>query len=149
MAFNANNIQKILLSSVTLLLLTGCFNPVKQQHDELHSDLLHSDLIGAWKIVNIQGRVITSEQAELVFSAAGKVSGNSGCNQIMGTFKPVHDHLNLSSLASTKMLCAGAANADEQAFNQSLSNIEHFLVKDQQLFLTDEQDKTVIELSAE
>jgi heat shock protein HslJ len=134
------NTQKVLLSSAIILVLTGCVNPVKNQHN---------GLVGAWKIVHIEGENVTSNSAKLIFSATGTVNGNSGCNRLMGTYRPVHDHLNLSVLASTKMLCANANNADEMAFSRALPRIEHFLVADKRLFLTDEQDKTLIALLAE
>lgn len=132
----AKNLKLITIISVVSG-LTACVNPVKKQHDAI---------VGNWKIVDIQGQEIISDQAKLTFSKQGNVSGNNGCNNIKGSYSPVHDHLNLSQLASTRKACSGKAEQHEVAFNQALSKIEHFLVKGKSLFLTDEQDKNVISL---
>lgn len=117
--------------------LTACVSPVKQQHNAI---------VGSWQIVNIQGTAIENDKARLIFNEAGAVSGNNGCNTFTGTYAPVHDHLNLSPLASTRMACNGADAKDEMAFNQALKEVEHFLVKGDSLYLTDMQDETVISL---
>ncbi|MEH6444616.1 MAG: META domain-containing protein [Oceanospirillaceae bacterium] len=132
-----NSKLKIITIIAGVITLTACVNPVKKQHDAL---------VGTWKITDIDGLVINSEKAQLNFSNTGNVTGNNGCNNIIGNYKPVHDHLNLSKLAATRMACKGEEGEIERAFNQSLSKIEHFLVKGQQLFLTNEQDITVISL---
>ncbi|MFT5705768.1 MAG: heat shock protein HslJ [Oceanospirillaceae bacterium] len=133
----ASSKLKTIIMLAGVITLTACVGPVKKQHDEL---------IGNWKITKIEGRVVNSEKAQMKFLNSGNVTGNNGCNNIMGNYKPVHDHLNLSKLAGTRMACKGEADEIERAFNQSLSKIEHFLVKGQQLFLTNEQDVTVISL---
>ncbi len=117
--------------------LTACVNPVKEQQNTL---------VGNWQIVDIQGQAISNDKARLIFTEQGTVSGNNGCNNVMGTYQPVHDHLNLSELATTRMACKGAAQQDANAFTQALTHVEHFLVEGESLYLTDEQDETVISL---
>jgi heat shock protein HslJ len=129
------------LKTITVLsvatALTACVNPVKEQHNSL---------VGNWQIVNVQGQAISNDKARLIFSEEGSVAGNNGCNNVMGTYQPVHDHLNLSPLATTRMACKGAAQQDAQTFTKALTHVEHFLVKGDALYLTDEQDETVITL---
>lgn len=71
-----------------------------------------SSINGEWNIIEVNGSKITSgESKSLPFitfdTATGRVSGNSGCNRMMGSFnvnsKP--GSLELSSMASTKMMC--------------------------------------------
>lgn len=128
---------KLLAITTAAIGLTACINPVKEQH---------AAIVGSWKIVDIQGQAITGDKAKMTFTDQGAVSGNNGCNNIKGSYSPVHDHLNLSELASTRMACSGTAQLEERAFNQALEKIEHFLVEGQALYLTNEQDKTVISL---
>ncbi|EPJ44414.1 MAG: hypothetical protein OFPII_35190 [Osedax symbiont Rs1] len=135
------NLRKIALVSTSVLLITGCINPVKQQQQQL---------AGAWRISSIDGVVIKHVgPAKMLFSAEGKVTGNNGCNKFIGSYQPVGDHLNLSSLGTTRMACGGYADTVERAFNQAVAKVEHFLVKGNELFLTNEQDVAVISLIAE
>jgi len=130
-------IKHALAVSAVALLVVGCVNPVKKQHDEI---------IGQWRIVDINGNSINNDKALLNFSEDGQVFGSNGCNNVKSSYKPVHDHLNLQPVSSTRKLCQGSAANDEKLFNDALLQLEHFLVQDNKLMLTDEQDETVITL---
>ncbi len=139
------NLKKIALISTSVLLITSCINPVKQQQQEQQQQLA-----GVWRITSIDGVVIKQVgPAKMLFTAEGKVTGNNGCNKFIGSYQPVGDHLNLSSLGTTRMACGGNADSVERAFNQAVAKVEHFLVKGNELFLTNEQDIAVISLIAE
>ena len=67
---------------------------------------------GEWNIIEVNGsKVAPGESRTLPFiafdTATGRVSGNSGCNRMMGTFdvnaKP--GSLELGAMASTRMMC--------------------------------------------
>ncbi len=131
------SIKRVLAISAIALLVVGCVNPVKKQHDEI---------VGQWRIADIAGTSINNNQALLTFTEDGKVFGTSGCNNINSYYKPVHDHLNLQPFSSTRKLCSGQAASDEKLFNNAVLQLEHFLVQGNTLLLTDEQDKTVITL---
>jgi heat shock protein HslJ len=71
-----------------------------------------STLGGAWDIIEIDGNAVVPAPNQtfpfLVFdTSTGRVHGNSGCNQMSGTFnaqaKP--GILDLSALVSTRMAC--------------------------------------------
>ncbi|EPJ47755.1 MAG: hypothetical protein OFPI_31590 [Osedax symbiont Rs2] len=132
-----SKITKFSLLLASAALLSGCVNPTKQQHIAL---------VGAWQIISIDGRLIDSSTASMQFSEQGTMSGNNGCNAINASYRPFKDHLNLSPIASTRMACAAESAADEQAFNSAILQVEHFLVQDNLLLLTDEQDQTLISL---
>ena len=123
--------------AVSALVLSACSPQVKPQ----------DDLVGSWSIKQIEGTQIVTDSAKMVFSTQGHVSGSNGCNKIMGQYNPVHDHLNLSQFALTRMACQGQKAQDAALFNAALDKVEHFLIKGDQLFLTDLQDQTVISLS--
>ena len=71
-----------------------------------------SSINGEWNIIEVNGsKVAPGESRTLPFiafdTATGRVSGNSGCNRMMGTFdvnaKP--GSLELGAMASTRMMC--------------------------------------------
>lgn len=71
-----------------------------------------SSIDGEWNIVEVNGSKVTSgESKTLPFisfdTASGRLSGNSGCNRMMGNFdvnaKP--GSLSLEGVASTRMMC--------------------------------------------
>lgn len=137
MQSSKSQITKFSLLLASALILSGCVNPVKQQHNAL---------VDSWKIFDIDGRKINNGAAVMHFSADGSMTGNNGCNAINASYSPFKDHLNLSPIASTRKACPPAQAADEQAFNNAILQVEHFLLKDNLLLLTDEQDQTVISL---
>ena len=71
-----------------------------------------SSINGEWNIIEVNGsKVAPGESRTLPFiafdTATGRVSGNSGCNRMMGSFdvnaKP--GSLELTGMASTRMMC--------------------------------------------
>lgn len=66
-------------------------------------------LNGAWQVVAIKGKEINVADARLIFDVdANTVSGNAGCNSLMGeiTRNPqVSNALQLTNLATTRMTC--------------------------------------------
>ena len=71
-----------------------------------------SSINGEWNIIEVNGSKVTpGESRTLPFitfdTATGRVSGNSGCNRMMGSFdvnaKP--GSLELGAMASTRMMC--------------------------------------------
>ena len=71
-----------------------------------------SSINGEWNIIEVNGsKIAPGESRTLPFiafdTATGRVSGNSGCNRMMGSFdvnaKP--GSLELTGMASTRMMC--------------------------------------------
>lgn len=54
-------------------------------------------------------------QAHLTFSEDGRVTGNTGCNQLTGSAKQSGNKIVFTAVATTKMLCPGEANDLEKA----------------------------------
>ena len=69
-----------------------------------------------------------------------RVTGNTGCNQLAGTYT-IHQQSLLfgSNIVVTKMACP---DYDEQTFLQALSSINRFIIKSDQLNLL--RDSTLI-----
>ena len=75
-----------------------------------------SSINGEWNIIEVNGsKIALGESRTLPFiafdTATGRVSGNSGCNRMMGSFdvnaKP--GSLELTGMASTRMMCPDMA----------------------------------------
>jgi heat shock protein HslJ len=71
-----------------------------------------SDINGEWNIVELNGVALTpskeSAQPFIAFdTTSGKVSGNSGCNRMMGSFNvnAKAGTIDLGSLGGTRMMC--------------------------------------------
>ncbi|MDE7336239.1 MAG: META domain-containing protein [Muribaculaceae bacterium] len=66
-------------------------------------------LNGAWQVKAVNGKPIDVDQARLVFDVdANTVSGNAGCNRLMGEISRnprVSAALQLTNLATTRMTC--------------------------------------------
>ncbi len=66
-------------------------------------------LNGAWQVKAVNGKPINLEQARLVFDVdANTVSGNAGCNRLMGDISRnprVSAALQLTNLVTTRMTC--------------------------------------------
>ena len=119
-----------------VMLLSACSHPLKPQ----------ADIIGSWSIKQVEGQVIGSEKAQMVFSPQEQINGHNGCNNLLGKYHLVDDHLNLTYLALTRRACQGQSAQDARLIDTALDKVEHFLIKDGHLFLTDEQDKRVMSL---
>lgn len=95
-------------------------------------------LEGSWELESLAGANVGElyrEKKPLIrFDAAGKVSGNTGCNNFNGTV-----HINGSqlvfakNLATTRMMCPGAG---EQSFLQALDKIDAYSIQNGKLILS-------------
>jgi heat shock protein HslJ len=78
-----------------------------------------------WRAVAIDGNPVVplpkKREAHLVFAAAGsRVSGSTGCNRVVGTFKQTGESLSFPPMAATKMACPPNLDAQERAFLEAL-----------------------------
>lgn len=106
-------------------------------------------LNGPWQVVVINGREINVADARLIFDVAeGKVSGNAGCNRLMGdlTRNPqVTNSVQLSGLATTRMTCPDIAT--ESALLIALEEVVSARQTDKgNVLLLDSAGKPVVEL---
>ncbi len=73
------------------------------------------------KVIQLNGRTITTENAYLVFDQhAGTFSGNNGCNQMNGRFVLTNNQLQFGTISTTRMACLDDAVA---AVETELMNI--------------------------
>jgi heat shock protein HslJ len=73
-----------------------------------------------WRVESIVTRdavssVAGGEEATFTFSADGRVTGNTGCNQFSGPYEHTTDTITFGAVAMTKKACAGGADVMERA----------------------------------
>jgi heat shock protein HslJ len=117
----------------TLMLSTGTARAVFMYGSEAQRRLLTQ-----WRLVGPSGNVPLT----LTFTADGRVSGFSGCNNFIGQYTVDDTTLSVGPLASTRRACADAdMQAQETTFLQDLQGIRRFQVAGSMLKVTTEGGK--------
>jgi heat shock protein HslJ len=85
----------------------------------------------SWAVVAIAGApTIADARPSMAFGQDGQVGGTSGCNQYRATFHTSGDAIAIGDLASTRMACDPARNAQEQAFTLALTSVDGWRLAD-------------------
>lgn len=124
-------IQFYLILAITVF-LSGCATP---QHD---ANVPKTSLDGDWKS--------TTSNATLHFEK-GKLSGNDGCNQFIGSYATEENSLSISDkMMSTMMACSNMENTT--AFKNALMNTKFYENDGKKLLLMGGKGEPLIELKA-
>lgn len=108
-------------------------------------------LLAACQQVNLpQGdyQQLSAEETEMplqLLLQEGKISGFTGCNNVMGQYSLDKGELVVSQLASTMMACAPEDMQREQQFNQFLQNRPKVSIEDNVLILS--ENETIYQFS--
>jgi len=83
-----------------------------------------------WRLVALRGSALpankTGKEAHLRFAASGEVSGNAGCNSLMGNYeRAAGNRLRFGQLATTEMFCQDGMET-ESAFLKVLGATDNF-----------------------
>ena len=73
----------------------------------------------------------------LLATDSERLSGNSGCNRLLGGFQLAGDQLRFSQLISTKMACAADVMAFEQQYLKALEQVQQWSIDKRSLLLQD------------
>ena len=77
----------------------------------------------SWTVTALAGRpTVGPARPTMTFSADGRVSGNSGCNQYSGTYLTDGSSISITNIASTMMMCAGPGADVEGLFLKGLDS---------------------------
>lgn len=93
-----------------------------------------------WKLTELDGARVsmTPEQereVRITLDDNGKVTGFTGCNQVMGGYTVAADVLRFTQLAGTRMMCPPPAMQLESAVLANLNSVTGFRVDGEQLIL--------------
>lgn len=94
---------------------------------------------GSWELKEINGKSIDKTDfakiPELNFTKEeNRVSGNSGCNSMSGTYKIEEDKITFGPIAGTKMACEGTG---ENQFTTAFNTVQKFKLQGKTLKLYD------------
>ena len=83
----------------------------------------------AWQLQQLGSQgAIAGNQPTLSFAQAGRVSGSGSCNQFNGPVTVSGKSITFGALASTRMACSDALNAQESSYFKALQQAEWFTV---------------------
>lgn len=111
-----------------------------------------SSINGEWDIVEVNGAKVNVAPGQNIpyvgfESATGRISGNSGCNRMMGSFDVNAEpgKLDLAGIASTRMLC-GDMTTENNVLN-AFKNVKGYkLMGKEKLALTNSLNRPVVVL---
>ena len=105
-----------------------------------------------WKLVRLNGEPVQApdkrQEAHLIFAADElRLSGSSGCNRVMGSFKVDGDKLRLGQMAGTMMACLSGMDL-EQHFLKTLNKVERYRISGSHLEMLDAAGTVVARFEA-
>ncbi len=102
--FLERTFTKFLLLSFLLLLSCSSSKDDKQQTKQ---DAALSNTY--WKLTEIEGSQVTvkdeTKEPHFVLKINQNISGNTGCNELYGTYSSSKDNIKFTDIATTKMAC--------------------------------------------
>jgi heat shock protein HslJ len=105
------------LALATALVTAGC-GLVGSSDDNANGGLAFT----SWTVSSIAGTsTIAESPPTMAFDPAGTVAGTDGCNQYTGTFHTDGGSIQVGPLATTRMACEPARNAQATAFGAAFS----------------------------
>ncbi|MEG3114529.1 META domain-containing protein [Salinicola sp. 4072] len=148
-----SRLKPLLAVSVTVavaMIVSGCATSSNTVDD---TQTANEALVGTyWKLMTLDGQPVAvadnQREAHLILGEDGRVSGSTGCNRLMGSYRLEGDTLTFSRLASTRMACPGDMAMLEQAWLAALAETAHYSIADQSLELQNADDRALAEFKA-
>ncbi|GAA5532171.1 META and DUF4377 domain-containing protein [Deinococcus aluminii] len=138
------DVNRYQLSGNTLTLLAGSGDRLIFAAGTPAPQEANVNLDGTWTLTGGTAlRPVPGSLPSLTLSG-GRVTGSGGCNRLTGTFQAKGETLSFGALATTRMACAPAVNAQEQAFLAFLKTPLTAQVQGQTLTLTNAAGKTLV-----
>ena len=83
----------------------------------------------AWQLQKLDAQAaLTGSRPTLVFAQAGRVNGTGSCNQFNGSITIDGKSITFGPLATTRMACTDALNAQETSYLKALQHAEWFAI---------------------
>ena len=97
-----------------------------------------------WKLVEMGGMPAVAgegaNEASLELNSDGKLSGSSGCNRLVGTYKAGKNSLRFKPAGLTKMACPDRLMKQEEGFLEVLRQTRSYQITGDALELRDNKD---------
>jgi heat shock protein HslJ len=111
----ARSLAALTVAAAALVAACGIGGP---SDDNANGGLAFTD----WTVTSIAGTsTIAEAPPTMAFDPAGTVAGTDGCNQYTGTFHTDGGSITVGPLATTRMACEPARNAQATAFGAAFS----------------------------
>lgn len=113
---------------------------------------MNLDLSGSWTLHYIDSSTGTTidegfpdKKPSLTLEAiTKKLTGNTGCNQMFGSFTTQQNNINFTGLGSTKMYCEGVK---ETEYLKALNTVDSYKIMENQLIFMDKSGKEILKYS--
>ena len=113
---------------------------------------LNLDLSGTWTLTYIDETSGTNidegfpnKKPTLTLEAISKkLTGNTGCNQMFGSFTTQQNKVSFSGIGTTKMYCEGVKEAE---YLEMFNSIHSYKILDNQLIFMDSDGKDILKYS--
>jgi len=107
-------------------------------------------IAGSWKLTSHGSpdsptAALTDAPATLIFDANGKLTGNSGCNQLGGNYEIKGDQIAFGPITSTRKRCPDAQMSQEDIVIQVLTGSAIFKIEGNTLAITNKDQVFVFE----
>lgn len=135
-----------LLAIAGILCLESCMTAGQGSEN---AQTLNWELGGSWTLISIDEASGTNinegfpdKKPTLTLEAISKkLTGNTGCNQMFGSFSTHQNKINFFGLGSTKMYCAGVKEAEYFA---TLQKVASYSIQGNQLIFFDSTGKEIL-----
>lgn len=144
--------MKYLLAFTAIFALLNLQSCVPQSGNAGENQTLNLDLSGNWILNHISKESGTtldkgfpSKKPTLTLeSVSKKMTGNTGCNQMFGSFTTQQNKLSFKDVGSTKMYCQ---EVKENEYLQMISKVDSYKIENNQLILMDSDNKVLLKYS--
>lgn len=134
--------RRAILLALSVTVLSGCASSPPKPGDAEAPDLEGT----SWRLVTVVGTELVSG-GTIAFAEDGAVSGNTGCNEMSGTYTLAGGAFEIGPLAMTRRACTGVADTTERAFVAALSAARGATVVGDDLVLIDDNDVPLARLA--
>ena len=150
-AFGKSNIMKY-FGILTAILGFVFFQSCTSQNGTSTGQTTNLELSGNWTLIQFDDASdLTIEEAfpnkkpTLVLeSISKKLTGNTGCNQMFGSFSTQQNQISFTGLGSTKMYCDGVK---ETEYLNLLNTVDSYKLIENQLVFMDKSGKEILKYS--
>lgn len=154
----------VLVLAILTLMMTSCKSDQKKEGDTTKEEQVATSENGEnnfdnqitekyWKLVALNGKEVVftegqRKEAHFIMRKEGnKVSGNAGCNNLMGSYELLEgDKIRFSKMATTMMYCEGVEN--EQEFLKVFETMDHYDLNGDTLLFKNENNEILAKFEA-
>jgi|SRR5690606_27281721 len=140
------------LGTISAILVFLFFQSCTTQNGTSEGQTMNLEIGGNWTLTHFDdGSELTIDEAFpnkkptlMLESISKKLTGNTGCNQMFGSFTTQQNNISFKGLGSTKMFCEGVK---ETEYLNLLNAVESYKLIENQLVFMDKSGKEILKYS--